>query len=573
MAIDVIQRLMAVPGERTALVEGERRLTFAELRERVARVSGGLARRGAGPESVVALMLPRGIDLVICLLGTLAAGAAYVPIDPKLPVKRRAYLLRDCGASLVVAGAAAAPDEVAVTPGELVSRAPEREPARVSGDTLAYVIYTSGSTGAPKGVQVSRASLAALLASLEGAGLTSTAPARVGWNAAASFDASVQQWVRLCRGDTVVIVPETVRSDPEALARLAADEELTCLDITPSHLDLVLDRLEPGELTLLVGGEAISQSLWDRIAGATAAGGPRAANVYGPTECTVDATFAWITQDTGPHLGEPLPGGRLRLLDDELNPVPAGMVGEICLSGPGVARGYLGRPGLTALSFLPDAEAADGSRMYRTGDLARRTPDGRLEFAGRRDHQVKLSGYRIELGEIEAVLAQAPGVAECVVLLRDDLDTGRGLVAYCRTGEEPAGPGQWRAHLEAHLPAYMVPAAFVALDAFPLTSHGKLDRGALPRPTRHGAAGTPQRGTPTEELIAAAWRQVLRAPHISGTDNFFRLGGHSLLAIKVVSCLKKELGLTVTMDTVFRYPVLRDLAAHVDSLRGADLPA
>lgn len=584
--VDLLERLAAVPGDREAVVGPDRVLTFAQLRDEAGRVAGALRSRGLGREHVVAVSLPRGVDLVVALIGVLTAGAAYMPVEPGLPRARRRHLLEASGASLVLADRTAADAGTEASPALTLDTAllgaPEGDTGRapVHPDQLAYVIYTSGSTGEPKGVQISRGSVTALIGSLEEADVSRGEGGRVGWNASVAFDASVQQWTRLCRGDTLVIVPDTLRADPAAMATWIADQRLTALDITPSHLDTLLDHWpapDAGEqppLTLLVGGEAIGHGLWKRLVELREAGAARAVNLYGPTECTVDATAGWVTPVTEPRLGAPLPGVRLRL-GDPFGKAAAGEPGEeILLAGTGVARGYLGRPGLTAERFLPDEDGPAGSRCYRTGDLARRREDGSLEYLGRTDHQVKLRGYRIEPGEIAAVLARQPEVADAVVLLRDDLPGGAGLVGYCRLRAEAGAdaPQRWREACEESLPAYMVPAALVALETFPLTANGKLDRAALPRP----AASAEQPGEdvpesedqlqgPVEQLIAQVWSEVLGSVRIRPTDSFFRLGGHSLLAIKLVARLKQELGLSVRVTAVYEHPELRALAAHIET--------
>ncbi|GHD51128.1 hypothetical protein GCM10010335_62390 [Streptomyces galbus] len=583
---DLIARLARVPADRIAVVAADRTLTFGALRAEAGRIARRLAARGVGRESVVALGLPRGADLVSALIGTLTAGAAYLPVDPRLPAERRRQLLADAAADLVVGGsgegtAAHVPfAELAAADGLEESPA---GPVPVPGDALAYVIFTSGSTGRPKGVEITRAAAAALLTELESpaTGIVRPGQGRVGWNASPSFDASVQQWVRLCRGDTLVMIDEETRADPDLLVRCVGEQRLTDLDITPSHADPVIDRLaastapapgaEGGPLTLLIGGEAIGPALWRRIAEHADAGRLRAVNLYGPTECTVDATAGWIGADAAPHIGRALPGLRVRLLDERLRPVPDGTPGELYLAGPRVGRGYRNRPGLTAERFVADPAGGAGERMYRTGDRCVRRPDGRLEYLGRGDGQVKLRGHRIELDEIRAQLAAHPSVAEAVVVLVDDLHGAPGLVAYYRTGA-PSAADALRAHLAGRLPAYMVPSALVAVDRFPTTANGKLDRAALPLPeppeeSRASAADLP--AGRAEELIARVWSSVLGVRTLTADSNFFKLGGHSLLAIKLVSRVKAELGVSLPVKTVYAHPRLRDLAAQIEGALAA----
>ncbi|MDX3855889.1 non-ribosomal peptide synthetase [Streptomyces sp. AK02-01A] len=580
--LDLLARLAEVPADRIAVVAGDRELTFGELRAEATRIARRLGGLGIGPESVVALCLPRGADLVATLIGTLTAGAAYLPVDPRLPAERRRYLVEDSAADLVVVDTgvtfhAEAPGHL--TAGELA--APDGteaayRPVAVDAGRLAYVIYTSGSTGRPKGVEVSRGSAAALLAELESAEIARTVAGRVGWNASPSFDASVQQWVRLCRGDTLVMIDEETRSDPALLAAMIEEHGLTDLDITPSHAEPLLEHLAArgdgdDPLTLLVGGEAISPALWRRVADLVEEGVVRAVNLYGPTECTVDATAGWVTGDR-PHIGTVLPGLSVRLLDNDLLPVADGGSGELYLAGPRVARGYRRRPALTSERFVADLSGDGGARMYRTGDLCRRLPDGRLEYLGRADGQIKLRGHRIELYEIEAAVAGHPAVAEAAVVLREDVNGAPGLVAYYRA-QQAIGAEELRSRLASVLPGYMVPAAFVEVERFATTPSGKLDRTVLPAPAAVSPAGETAAGTaadeptgPVEELIARVWSHVLGAPRIGADDNFFKLGGHSLLAIKLVAGVRKELGLSLPVKTVYANPRLRDLARQIESL-------
>jgi amino acid adenylation domain-containing protein len=584
------EQVAAAHPDRPAVVCEGTVLTFGVLAARTAAVAAGLAVRDVGAESLVGLLLPRGVDLVVGLLGTLRSGAGYVPLDPALPASRLRYMCDNADAMLMLSDPThrrRVPPALArriLTVGTCARAAAEGVPrqADILPGQRAYAIYTSGSTGQPKAVQVTHGSLAALLDGLAAA--VGPAPARVGWNASPSFDASVQQWLRLCRGDTVVLISDRVRSDPPALAALIVDEQLDELDITPSHLVSLLEHLPKGRrggpLRLLIGGEAISPGLWRRLADQRAAGVLAPVNLYGPTECTVDATYAQIDHASRPHLGEPLPGTQVHLLDEALRPVPPAADGELYLAGTGVSRGYLGLPALTAQRFVPDVVAGDGGRMYRTGDRARIGPDGRLEFLGRHDDQVKLRGYRIELGEIEAVLSRCPGVVQAVAVLRDDLPGGAGLVGYCRLGRAADGrPAAFDAEAARqlaaeHLPDYMVPALLVALERFPLTGNGKVDRAALPPPTRPERADRDEVAlrSPTEQMIAAAWRELLEVDRVGAEDHFFELGGQSLLAIRLVAHLRRQAGRAIPLVAVFKYPVLRQLAAYLDAEWPGDRP-
>ncbi len=583
-APDLLSALACIPRGRPAIIDSAREVSFGELASETGRLSEELRRRGAGAESVVALCLPRGAGLVVSVMAVLAAGGAYLPLDPAYPADRLTGLMADSGARWLVttAGLAGLASWPAGTDLVLIDGRADATPAAPATEAgpwarpgnLAYVVYTSGSTGAPKGVEVTRAGVAELLQSHEGAGVAAGTGRRVGWNASLSFDASVQQWVRLLRGDTLVVIGADTRADPAALAALITGRQLTDLDITPAHLDVLLDQLEASQpgwpmdtpLRLHVGGEAISPALWSRLAALESTGAIQAVNLYGPTECIVNSTAGWISDSRRPSLGLPLPGVRAYVLDDGMRPVADGEPGELYVGGPRLARGYRGRPDLTAERFLPDVVAGDGTRMYRTGDQVRRDTAGRLEYLGRLDQQVKIRGFRVEPGEIEYLLRETPGVTEAVVVFRDDLPSGPGLAAYCRAGNG-IRPHVLHESLAGRLPDFMLPSAIVLLDRFPLNANGKVDRNRLPAPGASGAAKSAEYVPPEghiERMLAEVWSSVLGIDQVSATDNFFQVGGHSILAIRVVARLKREAMVTIPMEAVFDHPRLRDLAAYVD---------
>ncbi len=581
----------ATPDE-VAVLCGERRITFAEIASIAQTVKASLGDMRA--DDVVAVCMPRCGEWVGVVLGILCAGAAYLPLDPAYPQDRLDHMLADSGARVVVTTAeaaarcAAASARVERLPDDLMARVRQAplaltEPVApmLRGDQLAYVIYTSGSTGRPKGVAVTHGALARLLAGLEQAGTIRAGRACVGWNASASFDASVQQWARIGRGDRLVIIPEDVRRDPARLAELCIAAGVTDLDMTPSQAETLVEELyraggRTTTLRLWVGGENIAPPLWNRLAGEPG-GGIDAVNVYGVTEATVDTTWTVLQRGDTPHIGRSLPGNQVYVLDEKLRIVPAQVEGELFIGGESLARGYLGRPGLTAQRFLPNpfaGQPGQSSRLYRTGDRARWTADGRLEFRGRQDHQVKIRGYRIELGEVEAALRDAPGVAECAVVRRDD-EGGAAMWAFVRGEVDVAG---LRAHAEARLPAWMCPSGYVVLDALPRTPGGKLDRDALTRaPTavaERPAPATSQRPmTEIERAVALIWTEILQAATVGADDNFFHLGGHSLLAIKMIARVKRTMQLTLSMTAIFEKPVLRDFAALLEQMIRSQLAA
>ncbi|MCW0031967.1 non-ribosomal peptide synthetase, partial [Burkholderia pseudomallei] len=539
--------------EAAAVICGDETLSYTDLDARANRLAHYLRGQGVGPDTRVGLALGRGVEMMTGLLAILKAGGAYVPLDPGYASERLRAILDDSRPAIVLADAAGrtALDALAGAPpiADLHADASRwsalpSTPPRVEGLTprhLAYVIYTSGSTGQPKGVMVEHASVVNLWRALDEAIYRAHPSARrVSLNASIAFDSLVKQWVQLLSGRTLVVVPEPVRFDGRRLLDAIGRDRIDVFDCTPSQLALIEGARGPEDeaypQVTLVGGEAIGKGMWSELASASSR---TYYNVYGPTECTVDATLARITAEHAPHIGGPLANVRAYVLNERLSPAPVGVRGELYIGGAGVARGYLNRPELTRERFIDDPFVA-GGRLYRTGDLARWRTDGSLEYLGRNDFQVKIRGFRIELGEIEAQLAKVTGVREVVVLARDsaadtdqnaDLNASatansseKRLVAYY-TGD--ADVVALRAQAAQHLPSYMVPSAYVRLDAWPLTPNGKLDRRALPAPADDAYARAeyeaPQGAK--EEALAAIWRELLHVERVSRHDNFFELGG------------------------------------------------
>ncbi|APY97318.1 non-ribosomal peptide synthetase [Burkholderia pseudomallei] len=592
--------------EAAAVICGDETLSYTDLDARANRLAHYLRGQGVGPDTRVGLALGRGVEMMTGLLAILKAGGAYVPLDPGYASERLRAILDDSRPAIVLADAAgrAALDALAGTPpiADLHADASRwsalpSTPPRVEGLTprhLAYVIYTSGSTGQPKGVMVEHASVVNLWRALDEAIYRAHPSARrVSLNASIAFDSLVKQWVQLLSGRTLVVVPEPVRFDGRRLLDAIGRDRIDVFDCTPSQLALIERARGPEDeaypQVTLVGGEAIGEGMWSELASASSR---TYYNVYGPTECTVDATLARITAEHAPHIGGPLANVRAYVLNERLSPAPVGVRGELYIGGAGVARGYLNRPELTRERFIDDPFVA-GGRLYRTGDLARWRTDGRLEYLGRNDFQVKIRGFRIELGEIEAQLAKVAGVREVVVLARDSAAavrdsatehaapdapspetataTEKRLVAYYKGDADVAA---LRAQAAQHLPSYMVPSAYVRLDAWPLTPNGKLDRRALPEPADDAYARAeyeaPQGAR--EEALAAIWRELLHVERVSRHDNFFELGGHSLLAVQLVSRLRQALSVEVALSTVFDAPVLSALAERLEAENTAVLP-
>ncbi|MGW7442594.1 non-ribosomal peptide synthetase [Kitasatospora sp. NPDC054795] len=540
--LDRLRATVAAHPERTAVLAGADRLDFAELDRRTAALARALRALGVGRGDRVGVHLGRTADLPVALLAVWRAGAAYVPLDPAYPAERLAFMATDAGlAALISAGGLPAAEGVPVLRPDAAADGPDL-PAGAHPLDPAYVIHTSGSTGRPKGVEVPRGAVAALVEALEATGAYRAEPGVVGWNASVSFDASVQQWARICRGDTVLVIGEEHRADPARVAALLAEHAVTDLDLTPSHWELLREPLAGARVPrLFMGGEPVPERTWRELAD----GGIDALNLYGPTECTVDAVTAPIS-GPGPHLGEPLPGVRLHLLDEKLAAVPDGVAGELYLAGPGLAHGYVGRPALTAERFVADPSGGPGARMYRTGDQARRGEGGRLEYVGRVDRQVKLRGYRIELGEVEHALARLTGVQAAAVTVHEPAPGDRRLAGYV-TGAVTAA--ELTERLRATVPAHLVPSVITVLDALPLTPNGKVDLAALPvpaapaAPAQEAAAGTGG----LAEQVAEVWSTVLGVTGVRPTDDFFSLGGHSIAALRVVHLLRRRLGIELQL--------------------------
>ncbi|MEV4643175.1 amino acid adenylation domain-containing protein, partial [Actinoplanes sp. NPDC049548] len=519
-----------------AVRSGPDALTYASLDALSDAWAAHLASLGAGPEMRVALLLPRGVEMVVAMLGVWKAGAAFVPLDPAYPAQRLAMIVADSGAAFVLGTA----ETLAKQPRGAARMVPFDTPppaaapaVRIEPESLAYVIYTSGSTGTPKGVAVAHrgvANLASVMGPVLGGG---TATLQF---ASFSFDASILDVVvALTSGGTLTIASDEERADPQALSAMVRDSGVEVASVVPSLLS-VLDPAEvPGVRNWVLGAERLSAELANRWTAHT-----QMWNTYGPTEATVITTTVPLPRnlEAAPAIGAPIGNARVYALDEFLNPVPVGVTGELYIAGPGVARGYLGRPGPTAASFVA---GPGGSRWYRTGDLAKWDPQGNLRFEGRADEQVKIRGFRVEPGEIAAVLEAREDVSQAAVVVRDNR-----LVAYVVSAADGSA---LRDHLAARLPDYMIPAAFVALDALPLTVNGKLDRAALPAPDPAGGTGRTA-ATPLEELLCGLFAEVLGLDEVAADASFFDLGGDSIMSMLLVSKARRA-GLSITARQVF----------------------
>ncbi|MFE3106921.1 amino acid adenylation domain-containing protein [Kitasatospora indigofera] len=560
--------------DEVALVCGEDRLTFAELNARANRVARGLVAAGVGPEDVVALALTRSADAVTGLLGVLKAGAAYLPLDAEYPAERIAHMLGDARPVLALTHRAWTSDlagvrAVRIDDSAWQGHSGEDLGPRAGAGNAAYVIYTSGSTGRPKGVVIDHGNLANLLAfhRAETVGATERAHQgrrfRVALTASLSFDTSLEGFLWLASGHELHLLGEDVRRDATAVSRYVTEAEVDVLDLTPTYTEQLI---EEGLLTgrrlalLMLGGEAVGQTLWNTL---RALEGTLTYNIYGPTECTVDALFARPADGERPLIGSPVANTTVHVLDERLSPVPPGVAGELYLAGAGLGRGYLNRTALTAERFVA-CPFAPGERMYRTGDLARRRGDGQVEYLGRTDQQVKIRGFRIELGEVEAALGAHPRVLQAAAVARTDAPGGSRLVAYV-VAEPGLEAAELRAFAGASLPAYMVPAAVVLLDALPLTVNGKLDRTALPEPEYPSPVTGRAARTPREEILCGLFAEVLGLASVGVDDGFFDLGGHSLLATKLLSRVRAVLGVDLGIRAVFEHPTVAGLSRQLDN--------
>jgi amino acid adenylation domain-containing protein len=586
----VAGRAARVP-DAVAVCAGGAWVSYGRLLERAGRLGGFLRAAGAGPETVVGLCLDRGAEMVAAMVGAWLAGAAYLPLDPGWPAQRLAFMLADSRAALV-AGTGGALEGLPAGRVPVIELDDPRTAAAVAaaapaqagpapGGRLAYVIYTSGSTGAPKGAGVPHGALA---------NYVSWAPARLGWGTPGGRYGLLQApvtdlgnttiFTALATGGVLHVLDGALAADPGAVAGWLAGQAVDYLKGVPSHLAALaagagMSGVLPGR-SLVLGGEAAAPG-WARELLAAAGDRVVVANHYGPTEATIGAVAGPV--DAGGLGGGAVPAGtpgantRLYVLDEWLCPVPAGVAGELYLAGAQLARGYLGRPGLTGERFIACPFGA-GERMYRTGDLARWLPGGQLALAGRADEQVKVRGYRVEPGEVAAVLAGCPGVAQAAVIAREDTPGDKRLAGYiviaaARDGASPddadrdALAAAARHHAAARLPEHMIPSAMVVLDALPLTPNGKLDKAALPAPDYTPAIQGREPATVTEELLCAAFAEVLGLERVGPDDDFFALGGHSLLAVLLVNRIRSVLGAEAGVRAVFETPTPAGLASQL----------
>jgi amino acid adenylation domain-containing protein len=571
-----------------AVVWGETVLSYGALNRRANRLAHYLRRQGVGADARVGVLLERGVDLIVTLVAIVKAGGAYVPLDPGYPAERLRYMLADAdarvlvsrnGVAEVVTGAAGVTtirlDEI----GHALDEESEEGPASgVHAENLAYVVYTSGSTGTPKGVMISHAGVVQLVVETNYVHL---APGdRVAQASNASFDAvTFEAWGALLNGAVLVGIDKDVVLSPTGLGRVLRQQRITTLYQTTALFN-ELTRQEPDLLgsvrEVLFGGEAADAESVRRVLRRGKPG--RLLHMYGPTEttawCSYERVEAVAEEARTVPVGRPTRTQQLYVLDRHLEPAPVDVAGEAYAGGGGLARGYLGRPGLTAERFVPNPYSREyGGRMYQTGDRMRWRADGRLEFQQRLDFQVKIRGFRIELGEIEAALRAQAGVREAVVVAREDTPGQKRLVAYYTGSEPETGAEPLRAGLSRTLPEYMVPVAFVKLERVPLTPNGKLDRQALPAPEAEAFAmrGYEAPQTDTEQVLATIFAELLKLERVGRHDSFFELGGHSLLVMSLVAEIRRRFGCDIRLFTVFTAPTVCQIAARIHG-RGDSSP-
>jgi len=577
--IDFEEWARTAPDRVAAVYEGQQ-ITYAELNHRANLLAWRLREIGVAQDERVALFLERGIEMTTALLAVLKAGSAYVPMDPGYPAERLAYMLHDSNARVVITKLAeleSLPDSAVETTicldrdwNEISRGNGGNVRSQAQPDNLAYVIYTSGSTGKPKGVAIERRSLMNFIRSMiNRPGLTFDGILLA--VTSLSFDISALEiLLPLVAGARLVIASRAASADGNQLMRLLAESAATHMQATPVSWRLLVDSGWCGgrDFSVLSGGEALTRRLADELTARSAG----VWNLYGPTETTIYSSLARVETDSAEApIGRPVANTQLYLLDPRLEPVPVGVTGQLYIGGDGLARGYLGRPDLTAEKFLPDAFGqSSGERIYCAGDLAFYQEDGNVSFLGRADHQIKIRGHRIEPGEIEMVLAQHPQVKQCVVHAGKDVHGEKVLRAYVvRSGDKELSLSGLREYLSGKFPHYMAPAAFVELDRLPLTPNGKLDRKALPMPATAFDSQIETPRSPIAEIVTGIWRDVLGTEAVGQTQSFFDLGGHSLLAAQVMSRVQKTFRVGIPLRAFFEDPTVQGLVDKIERERRA----
>jgi len=557
-----------------AVIFGDEQLSYSQVNRRANQLAHHLKQLGVGPEVLVGMCLERSADTVVGMLGVLKAGGAFLPLDPTYPLDRLAYMIEDSHIAVLmtherlIEGLPVNWTQVICIDAdwETISVMGEENPVpQALVENLAYTIYTSGSTGRPKGVMVSHRGISNL-ANVQGAAFHIKPGSRVLQFASLSFDASISEvFVTLLQGGTLCLGAQEDLQPGRELIELLKAEAISTVTFPPSVL-AALDKTDmPALENIVAAGEACSAEIVTKWAE-----GRRFINAYGPTEATVCATLTECTTGNGnPSIGHPIDNTQVYALDARMEPAPSRIAGEIFIGGLGLARGYLGRPELTAEKFLPNPFAqTQGERLYKTGDLGQLNRDGDFYYTGRTDHQVKVRGFRIELGEIQAVMAGHPRVKDCVVIARDETDGEKRIVAYVvEKDQDRASTGKFREYLRERLPEHMIPARFISLDALPLSGSGKVDRKALPEPDHQRSDDESEYEGPRnekEETLAGIWASLLKIERVGINDNFFELGGHSLLATQLISRVREVFEVELTVRSLFNAPTIARLMSEIE---------
>ncbi|MED0797710.1 non-ribosomal peptide synthetase DhbF [Bacillus inaquosorum] len=577
---DMFEKQAVLTPERIALICDDVQVNYQELNEEANRLAHLLIEKGLGPEQFVALALPRSPEMVASMLAVLKTGAAYLPLDPEFPADRISYMLEDANPSCIITTeeiAARLPDDLSVpqlvldqaVTQEVVKRySPDNPNVSVSLAHPAYIIYTSGSTGRPKGVVVTLKSLSNFLLSMQEAFSLGEEDRLLAVTTVAFDISALELYLPLISGAQIVIAQKETIREPQALAQMIEYFDISIMQATPTLWHALVTN-EPEKLRglrVLVGGEALPSGLLQALHELHCP----VTNLYGPTETTIWSAAAFLEEGLKgvPPIGKPIWNTQVYVLDNGLQPVPPGVVGELYIAGTGLARGYFRRPDLTAERFVADPYGPPGARMYRTGDQARWRADGSLDYIGRADHQIKIRGFRIELGEIDAVLAKHPDIEQAAVVVREDQPGDKRLVAYV-VAASAIDTAELRRYVGASLPDYMVPAAFVEMDELPLTPNGKLDRKALPAPDLSTSVSDRGPRTPQEEILCDLFAEVLGLARVGIDDSFFELGGHSLLAARLMSRIREVMGAELGIAKLFDEPTVAGLAAHLDQAQSA----
>ncbi len=585
----VESRAQETPGA-IALVDGNKSLTYSELNSRAAKLAQHLRSLGVGPDVPVGIFMARSVNLPIAALGVLKAGGAYLPLDPTYPARRISMLLQDSAAPFVITEKASAEKLPSGQFRTIIFEDAIRDDGssntseiELKPDNLAYIIFTSGSTGRPKGVQISHANLMNLVEwHLHAFGVTSADKATL--QSSPGFDAAVwEMWPYLATGASLYVVEEKFRVTPHLLRNWIVQAGITISFVPTVVAEELIDLSWPQDIAfryLLTGADTLRHRPPQGLPFSLI-------NNYGPTECTVVATSGkvheHVTAGSGnglttefPSIGTAIDNVKVYVVDEKLQRVPDGTPGELLIGGKGVARGYLNSPAMNAEKFVADTFASEtGGRLYRTGDLVRALPDGEIAFMGRIDDQVKVMGHRIEPNEVVAILNRHPKIETSVVSAYTDLSGIQRLAGYlvATNGIEP-NPSDLRGFLSSHLPAHMIPAAFIKLEHLPLSAHGKLDRGALPQPTEENTLrdeSVADYQSPIEEHLAQVLSSLLGVSHVGSEDNFFTLGGHSLMGAQLIAKVKENFGVDLPLRTLFEEPTPRGMAIEIERLIHARL--